>query len=306
MRTDLQPKTQSSQTKRLTHEQEIEFAMRVEDGDDSAWEKLQSAFFGSITGFFVGCVRNSEDAESLANISMWRAYALVRKKRYDTKYRFYTFLRMVSKGILSEFRKAQSRRHNTETFSDLISRIGSKDAVEPDGEILDVILDPTLPPPEDRLDVIRELLELVFACCAKPHQIIAFGFVKLLEWTPRDMVKHLIGLKKVGELGDRFCQDYYLEAEVFCTLGEFKQTVFVRFYEKLEKLVSQVYREKEYAKLNGYANEIVRTIAYELFFSKQNRSAAISDWCTKVAKRAQNVAATGELCTDQVLEPDAE
>jgi DNA-directed RNA polymerase specialized sigma24 family protein len=298
MCTNLQLRTQSSQRKRLTHEQEIELVMQVVGGNDSAWEKLQSAFFPSITGFFVGCIRNSEDAEPLANISMWRAYSLVRKNRYDPKYRFYTFLRMVSRGILSEFRKAQSRRQNTETFSDIALRIGSKDEGESNGEILNVILDPTLPPPEDRLDVIRELLELVFACCAKPHHIIAFGFVKLLGWTPRDMIRDLIGLKKVGELGDRFCEDYYMEAEVLSSLEDFKEDVFARFYEKIERSVSQVYREKEYARLDEYMNEIVRNIPYELFFTKQDRSGAISDWCKKVAKRTQNIITKGKLCTE--------
>jgi len=306
MSINFKPKAPDSLRIRLSKEKESELARRVAEGDDSAWEKLQSAFFPAITGFFMGSIRDSEDAEALANFSMWRAYGLVRKNRYDPKYRFYTFLRMVSRGILSEFRKTQSHRQNTETFSGIVSRIGSRDENKSDGEALDIILDPVLPPPEDRLDVINELLELVFACCAKPHQIIAFGFVKLLGWTPRDMVNHLIDLKKVGELGDRFCQDYYLEAEVFCTLEEFKQNVFARFYDKIEKLVSQVYKEKAYKKLERYANEIVSTIAYELFFSKQDRSAAITDWCKKVAKRAQNVAVTGESCTDQVLESDAE
>ena len=144
MTSDLELTASNSKPIRLSQEEEVDLARQVAEGNESAWEKLQSAFYLSIAGFFAGSVGKLDDAESLANVAMWRAYLLVRENKYNSQYRFYTFLRMVSKGILSEYRKAQSRSNVVQPFSNFLSYVAPDSVDESYEDFLNAIIEPKM------------------------------------------------------------------------------------------------------------------------------------------------------------------
>lgn len=111
-----------------------------------------------------------------------------------------------------------------------------------------------------------KLLRIIFQCCAKPHQLIAFGFNKLLEWTPQEIVRELSN-DLLKELALRLKKDYgfqfYLCGEDVCFYEErdkclyedeedrcrYKERIvpcFSLLLEKIECYVRRIYKEPEY------------------------------------------------------------
>ena len=70
------------------------------------------------------------------------------------------------------------------------------------------ILEQAAEPCQDKVTLCLEMFQLLCECCAKPHQIIGIGFVKLLEWKPREVVAKLSD-ETLDILAKRFLEAYY-------------------------------------------------------------------------------------------------
>lgn len=273
----------------LSHREEIDLAERVRAGDRDAWGVLYEHFHACLQGFIAGKTGDVDAAQDLVQECFIRAEKNLRGGRYNPEYRFYTFLRNIAGYLVLDYR-CERFRGNSE---------GRRRAEASDGEGDGESPDASIPVPPDQADgtVRAELLRLAFLCCAKPHQLLAFGFVKLLEWKPREVVDDL-SRWPLGRLGERFCEDYYA-----CLVAFLDRRCFFGYYcspllEKLEKGFGEIYEEPEYARIRPSGEQRVKDLPFRAFFgAERSPEATLSDWCDKVAQRARKAVKEGILCS---------
>jgi DNA-directed RNA polymerase specialized sigma24 family protein len=75
--------------------------------------------------------------------------------------------------------------------------------------------EPVFPAPEDPVDadVYDNLVTLIFATASPPHQLLVMGFVKGLEWRPRQVAAELAD-SQLRALAARFEADYLEQSEI--------------------------------------------------------------------------------------------
>ena len=142
-----------------------------------------------------------------------------------------------------------------------------------------------------------ELLRLIFLCCAKPHQLLALGFIKLLEWRPREVVNELSDWP-LGQLSDKFCTDYYSCVAYFLDLEVFLHSHCSGLSEKASGSVREVYAEHEYEFLRGLAYTNVSEIPLKIFYGPVP-SKSLNDWCDKVRRRAGKAVENPIICRNK-------
>jgi len=134
-----------------------------------------------------------------------------------------------------------------------------------------------------------ELLRLMFSCCAKPHMLLATGFVKLLEWRPREIVDELSDWN-LGRLSERFCLDYYQLSQVYYSI---EQEEFLYLYcfgllQKVQSHIPDVYPEPSFKFLQDLPYTFVKEIPFRTFYGK-DPAKSIHDWSYKVKERTRKV-----------------
>jgi DNA-directed RNA polymerase specialized sigma24 family protein len=272
----------------LTTEQEIALTgklMRDGDGaDDEAWDALEAHFFIVIKGFFAGKTGDLWLAEELSEFAMARARRNIQKRKYDPeKGRLYTYLKgVVAAGVWMGYRQEGIEYIRKEkTAADLRNRYGKEDD---DRDPIENV--PGESPDLDKI-VDGELHRLTFQVGGKPHQLIAFGFTKLLLWKPGKFVKEF-SYWVLDKLGDKFCCDYYETSYHFLDEGVFRNHYCCGLLEKLFQCVRDIYEESEYKRLESYFTWKVGEVALKPFFDTgRSPSESVSDWCDKVKRRVQ-------------------
>ncbi len=286
----------------LCRDEEIALTQRVEGGDREAWGTLHQHFIAALTGFIAARIGNTEDAEDLAQECFLRARQTIERGSYNSAYRVYTFLRSIAVHVIASYWERRSVRamaaSDTESTEELTSDESA--AADPRFAPKEVSLEgreylTNIPPDEigglERL----ELLRLIFLCCAKPHQLVAFGLMTILEWRPRELLAERADCS-LGELAREFFDGYHASLAPFISQERFQQAYCPPLVEKLRKPLADVYAEHEYAEVVANRGSTkVEDVPLKMFFGRDS-SASLSDWCDKVKRRARKTVESGILC----------
>jgi hypothetical protein len=145
--------------------------------------------------------------------------------------------------------------------------------------------------------VLREALALSIACGAKPHQILAFGYIRLLDYRPRELAGDGRMHLPMDELLPDFLEQFHEFAEVPFPMDVFRQRYCIPLLDrKLKSPLKIVYPEAEYRDLVRIAEandrEITGQNALADFISgdtKRKPENILVDWCDKVTRRMREI-----------------
>jgi len=306
---------------KLSPEEQRELAQRAKNCDQEAWGRLYGSYRKSILGFFRGRIYDKSIAEDLCQDTFLLAYKNLRECKYDPTYSFSKYLQNIRSIILmryysngetikvgegesencgekkkekkgegiqvkyrdpNEVQPPEPNADGSESYEDVLDRISHHRSWEET-------------PPQVKALIRLEVLRLTTICCAKPHQVISFDFIKLLEWRPKEVVKELSD-KKLRDLAENFVNDYL---DTF--KGFFNRERLCEYYSdlclKLERLVKEVYLEPEYEEriIKYFASTRVENLILKEFYGT-NPEASLADWCYKVKERTRILLNEGIIC----------
>jgi DNA-directed RNA polymerase specialized sigma24 family protein len=271
----------------LAFHEQIQYVRKVEEGDEQAFGVLYDHFSQAITGYVNGRLSNADDISDLAADCFAKAYSAVRDGKFDTRYSFYTFLRAIAD---NEIRHYLKQRYVKIAGNDSVAAYRPKlyHYMNHDGSSTrsweEAYPSLSIMPAQDIEAVSWELLRIVLSNCLKPHHGLAFGFIRLLEWRPREIVEQLSD-SSLSELSSRFYHDF---AAWFPSARKPESTAHdhcPEFLETLERTVADVFGEPEYENLRGQPRKAGDVLLSEFYGTSP--SASLSDWCDKVRNRAR-------------------
>ena len=307
----------SQQPESLTRELQIELCLKVQsERDQEAMERLCKAFWLAVVGRIAGRIPDKRNAEDYAQEVFVQACDDLTGSEYDGESTFYALLCRTIQRVLKEKKKGDEKtdrktRVKTKTFlstdltrpSDHGQTKDFMDSLPHPGTSQEPESDDEIAAEEDEI-VWLELLRLLFLCCAKPHQVLAFGFTQLLEWTPRDFVERRSDAT-LEQLGDEFCKTYFETCNAFydetCDVpflghDDFFDTTCSPLKAKLDSPVRTIYSEWPYRRLNP---GVVKERRFSEFYTAEcavNREKCIHNWSHKVKLKARKVKKTGKIC----------
>jgi RNA polymerase sigma factor (sigma-70 family) len=156
-------------------------------GDRDAFDRLHALYERAITGFVRVRVANDEDAYDIVQdtwLQVWQKLSTYDPARAS----FVTFVKYWAGVLLLRAYERRDRRRGVEVLAqDLVKRFPELADTEGVSDILDRLASSTdqESEPQPLVDAYAELLEATFASPSPPHQLVAFGFIKCLGWTPR-------------------------------------------------------------------------------------------------------------------------
>ena len=264
-------------------------------GGESAFNRLWEAYEKALQGFLRTRIfsktpfSSGAEQEEVHDITQ-DVFVEVRKRIsiYDPeKGRFYTFLRYWANIVMMRhFRSRGKRLENVMLlyeFPELETDEIAQSFVEklPDFEpgSLDILVE---------LNMYRTLLEITFREGGYPHQLISFGFNRLLaDWNPRSIVDKLSPrrLKKLGsKLQSEYAADSRLEEhEIRKCFGPLKSALGRK---ASEVLLDNATRETLFKRDERYQEQKVDETRLEDYFTA-DPSANISDWTYKVKEKVR-------------------
>jgi DNA-directed RNA polymerase specialized sigma24 family protein len=306
--------------KYLDRDEELDLLLKAKCGDKMAWGRIYDQFFDAITGFINGWIRNEDDAKDIAQDTFIIAEKGIRECKYKPEYRFYTFLRVIAKRvILDHFKevgktvpvdteeaeketgeRATGRREKgeetvyirRETLISNLPNLANEDETE---EFTDSKLI-TPPKPPNEIEKL-ETLHLTLLCCAKPHQVLVFGFIELLKWRPREVEDGLSDWT-LGKITEQFFNDYYLYYQVSISRQAFYKYCSPLF-EKLKRPVEKGLPELEYEPIRRtFPGAILEKLRLRTFYGERKPTLTLADWVYKIRPRVANAVETGRVCSD--------
>jgi hypothetical protein len=135
---------------------------------------------------------------------------------------------------------------------------------------------------EDRLDLFSELLQITLATPSPPHQLLAFGLVKTIGWTPRRIAAELSPDPLRGV--ESRLEDGYLEASNLP--DELVATSFAPLREALERRFAEVVADRKTLSTYPALHErIVGDTAFRDYYTGDDPSSDITQWWYAVRRR---------------------
>lgn len=188
--------------------------------DDDPLRVAFDALHGQLEKGIRGFLRrhNIYDEDRLSEVSqdVWLAVWDNLPTYNPARASFYHFVKYWATVMIRRYQERQQRSRTTEVVASDI-RVTSLDP-EAD-ETLDEVLSrlaaqelPTLDPAV-YVEVYGALLQATFGSSSPPHQLVAFGFRKVGDWTPRRMVQELSD-EALRSLETRLEQDYRDESQL--------------------------------------------------------------------------------------------
>jgi hypothetical protein len=259
---------------------------------DKAWQVLADCHFNEIYNFF----KKKRDitpwlAEKLAKFTMERARRSVIAGKYKPQIRrLKIYIKAVTaRGVLTGYRAVG------ESYIDnkIISAVNLRRGCTKDNEDK---RDPIEDAPDPRqyiiMDAVNELAEVVFSIGGKPHRLIVFGFIGVLNWEKQTFLTQLWDWL-LRKLGKKFCEDYYMES--FHTLDQnaFNQCFCGGLLRDLERTVEDVYGRST-DNLEKYYKKRVGKVPLKAFFGGKDSPANVIDkWMNKVRSKIEEAYGLG-------------
>lgn len=136
--------------------------------------------------------------------------------------------------------------------------------------------------PEEPLEKYELFLKITFKEGGHPHQLVAFGFNKLLTgWGPKEIVEKLSS-KSLKTLADKLIMDYKEESKL---PGYIVNYAFKPLKGKMDKKVEDVLEKRD--SKNKYKKLLKKKVGGTKLkdYYGNNPEHNISDWSDKVGKR---------------------
>jgi hypothetical protein len=134
----------------------------------------------------------------------------------------------------------------------------------------------------ERAAVYEELIRITFDGPSPPHQLLAFGFCKLLEWKPSEVVAHCSDTP-LRALAEQFITAYVQKT----LLAEPRiRSLFAGFRQRMECPVGEVLDEKTPQSHSALRGGVVSdTVLREYYTSTKDPAADVSHWWEAVRRR---------------------
>jgi hypothetical protein len=257
-------------------------------GDDrDAFDQLWKLYNQALTGYIRGKTRTDFDADDVGQ-TMWE-YCWRKKNTYNPFFSFYTFLRNIARSRIMEYYADRGR-------GGIVNESDLHGPTEDEGgrrleELAHSGSGGGAPFPDPTIIIsLLELLCITFRCSAKAHQMLTFGFHRLLQWTPREIVKDL-SKGFFWDLSEKLYEDYaeffrgYTDNDLGCVFDDAFNFLFL----KLKINIDQVYTEAEYKDLRSrHGREKVGSAKLEDFYGKDWEH-SISYWSDRAKKRVRAI-----------------
>jgi DNA-directed RNA polymerase specialized sigma24 family protein len=160
-------------------------------GSAHRFDELHSMYQREVLGYLRARCARKEDAEDIAQLTwkvLWEKIS-----QYDPKRANFAAFAKYWAGLqlLQWYDRWENRPQVTLLFSEIEARHAD---LEPDATVDEIlaragkIINTDIPSSMEAAENYRNLLASAFGSHAPPHQLLAFGFCKILERTPRDFV----------------------------------------------------------------------------------------------------------------------
>ena len=283
-----------NQLKIKDRNKETDLIKGILDGDEAAFKQLRQRYKNAIRGYIAsrsffwtrqsikGVEKESDidheiqEIEQETWIEVWKKIST-----YDSeKASLYRFIRIWADIMI----KRNFYKKNREVLiSSLKGHLPEEDSQESIEETLDrIFIKTSIVSPEEYLENCEKFLKLTMSYGGPPHQIIVFGFNKLIEgWGPKDIVKELSpsGLR---DLSQKLAFSYREESRL---PGYTVDNCFKPLNEKMSKKVEEVLEDEVSRKtyINLLRLIVGRSILNQYYGKDPEHN--ISDWSDKVRKR---------------------
>ena len=275
-------------------------------GDQAAWERLVQMFSPVLKGAIRAHLGLSDTDEALQNtwIRVWNSL-----KKYDPEIAPFTaFCRWHARNAAIDILRGNRRRRHEVAAEDLVGRSGLESDRDPvdwlapprpseedvEREFFDEVVAPQL-----RESIYSQFLRLTFSLPAPPHELICYGFNKVLGWKPRRIVSDL-GTDRVVSVEARLESELEKESDLSAaTVGACFDTLRLRLASPLGDLLTDLRTRNRY---DGLLERLVATTVLQEYFSN-DPAGDISAWWWGVHRqvvREAEVHRTPEV--DRVLE----
>lgn len=259
----------------LTPEERERLAIAAKSGDEEAFLKLFLSYWEVLKAQAERRLQYYNPGLSCAEDIMQSAYVkalrLLRAREFDPTVSFYGYVLQIIRSLISK------ERHR-----DLVKVVRIPDLSPGESRKFEDIEAPGSNIRPDSLALYLNLIELICASSARPHQAIALFFIKILQWEPREFVRRYSN-DRLEELAHTFIDEYpRIYGNVISP---------AKVHERCAALFSKM-EEK-----SGEGGPI-GSRPMKSFYGKVPTD-SLSDWCDKVKNRVKAVVETGQLCDGQ-------
>lgn len=264
---------------------EFHLIHKVQKEDQQAFETLFNKYKDRLYGFIRYKCLNDQDADDIAQ-NVW-IQIFEKIKTYNIAYsKFYNFLSFRAVYEILKFYK-----NNYVKLFVLFSRLMKRfPELEDEKELLDLLAkSQTIQTSFDHLtikaDIYEELLTITFRSNSPPHQIIVFGFSKLLEWKPQDIVREL-SEEQLKNLAGKLEEDYLLITEL---ASDVVKSCFQPLHRKMKQKLNEVLEDSKTAAI--YASLLDRQIGMTRlaeYYTTKAPEENISQWWYAVVRRIKS------------------
>jgi len=254
-------------------------------GDREAFEELRRRHEKKVYGYIRSRVKIDADAKDVAQNTwkeIWRKIATYDGDRAGNKFIPFVFYRAKIKIVDHQ---TQVRTRRTEPLSDLARQTSDSARKETEEEVADRLgrleIDPTESAVE-RAEAYDQMIRLAFHGSSPPHQLIAYGFCKLLEWKPSEVVSELSDLP-LREAARRLEADYASASTI--TRGRVASW-FTSMHQSMDKKFSQVViDQKTLETYPGLLDRVVGDTKLSDYYLTE-ASANVAHWWEAVRRRS--------------------
>ncbi len=257
--------------------EELVCVLGAKEGDPEAFNRLWARHQDQLYGFIRWQIRG-EGADEIARDILSNLCLFLRQRItiYDpVRARFRTFAKFYADSLRKRYFKP-NREIAVDWIQDADGETSPFVGAESAGLHKSV---------EDQLidyEAARALLQVTFNLTSPPHQLVIFGFNKLLEWKPVEIVKSLSD-QLLGDLEPRL-EDDFISGVTY--EQEFIRECFAKLRHNMGRKFKEVVRHPK--ALNAYKNILdqeIGTLKLSSFYTKNtNREDNVVKWAGNVWK----------------------
>ena len=291
----------------IARDRELELIIKAKAGNTEALVEIWEAYIDAFKSFINKQLSHkieidSEDLDEILN----EAFQLLMSKKiqqYDpNKSGFFYFVTefVLKQEVIGEYIKDYIRFKTPKIpLTDLEERLSESDDFNSKSTYWNISLKPSKPEQAETFILFRKIFELAFSEAGYPHQQIVFGFIKLLQWEPREIVKELSN-KELNHL------TLMLEEEIITNYGD---DDLRRYFEPLRNKMASSIEEVIPAKATrtreligvSLSTKVGETILPHYW---GNRPAAnLSNWVNDVSERISKLMLTSFICKHRRNKP---
>jgi DNA-directed RNA polymerase specialized sigma24 family protein len=261
---------------------------RAKRGDRAAFDMLYARHERRVRGFIrARAAKDTNTQEEIAHLTWLTAWQKL--PTYEPhRSSFPTFVKYWASLVLLRYYEAQGLQRKVEVlFSEFITRfpgLAEEESVVPFLQLPALVerpLEEILLLAEDEgilTTAYEDLLRLAFSDSSPPHQLIAFGFAKLLAWPPRKIVAELSDVR-LKALAARLEREYVHTAQL-------PQDRVRPYFRQLQEVLNRPFRyaAKDPRTRNLYAHLLQRIVGettlqeYYVGQTNEQRAADITKW----------------------------